>query len=218
MWEFAYPGMSRYTIPPDSRISTKPQKAMHALPLICAVGLYLGACELADYLLIRRRSGEVFPPKLGWRFLRWFGIAGCIAGTVERMQSNAAKPSDWPLWLYALLLLFWISWPRTVFVDSSGVSSCSLFGFRRRSILWGQVSRITSDWQEERLTFNLFTPIWTFMGTSVTVTSRDGISIQHGLVNRKQGLFLDALRRYVPPEAFDAGLYDWHPQTERARS
>jgi hypothetical protein len=68
-----------------------------------------------------------------------------------------------------------------------------------------------SDWQEERLTFNLFTSIWTFMGTSVTVRSRDGVSIQHGVVNRKQGLFLDALRRYLPPETFDPGVYDWHP-------
>jgi hypothetical protein len=49
------------------------------------------------------------------------------------------------------------------------------------------------------------------MGTSVTVTSRDGANIQHGVVNRNQGLFLDALRRYLPPEVFDAGLYDWHP-------
>ena len=49
-----------------------------------------------------------------------------------------------------------------------------------------------SDWQEERLTVNLFTPIWTFMDTSVTVTSRDGASIQHGVVNSKQGYFLDA--------------------------
>jgi len=49
------------------------------------------------------------------------------------------------------------------------------------------------------------------MGTSLTVKSRDGVSIQHGVVNRKQGLFLDAIRRYLPAEAFDAGLYDWHP-------
>jgi hypothetical protein len=184
---------------------------MQALPLICAVVLYLGACELVEYLLVRRQAGEIFPPKLWWRFLRWFGIAGCIAGVVERLHRNAAKPNDWPLWLYALLLLFWISRPRTVSVDSSGASSCSLFGFRRRSILWSQVSRIMSDWQEERLTFNLFTSIWTFMGTSVTVRSRDGVSIQHGVVNRKQGLFLDALRRYLPPETFDPGIYDWHP-------
>lgn len=184
---------------------------MQTLPLVCAVGLYLGACELVDYLLVRRQTADIFPPKLGWRFLRWLGIAGSIAGIVERLRRNAVRRNDWPFWLYSLLLLFWISWPRTVIVDSSGVFSCSLFGFLRRSIVWGQVSRITSDWQEERLSVNLFTPIWTFMGTSVTVTTHDGISIQHGVVNRRQGLFLDALRRYLPPEVFDAGLYDWHP-------
>jgi hypothetical protein len=113
--------------------------------------------------------------------------------------------------VYVLLLLLWVFWPRTVLIDSSAVSSCSIFGFRRRQIVWGQVSRITSDWEEEPLFVNLFTPIWKFMGTSVTVTSRDGVSIQHGVVNRKQGLFLDGLRRYLPPEAFDAGIYDWHP-------
>jgi hypothetical protein len=184
---------------------------MQLLLLVCAVGLYLSACELVEYILVCRQVADIFPPKLGWRYLRWFGLAGCIAGAVERLHRNGSKPNDWPLWVYAFLLLFWVFWPRTVSVDSSGVYSCSLFGIRRRSILWGEVSRITSDWQEERLTVNLFTPIWTFTGTSVTVTSRDGISIQHGVVNRKQGLFLDALRRYLPPEAFDAGLYDWHP-------
>jgi hypothetical protein len=99
---------------------------MQALPLICVVGLYRVACELVEYLVVRRHA-------------------------------------------------------------------------------------VASGWQEERLAFSLFTPIWTFMGTTVTVTSREGDSTQHGLVNRKQGLFLDALRRYLPSDAFDAGLYDWHP-------
>jgi hypothetical protein len=178
--------------------------------LIWVAGLYLGACELVEYLAVRRQAAEVFSPRLGWRLLRWAGIAGCIAGIVERLHGNAG-PKSWPLWLYVLLLLFWLYWPRTVLVDSSAVSSCSLFGFHRRSIPWGEVSRISSDWQEERLTFNLFTPIWTFMGTSVNVTSRDGASIQHGVIHRHQGLFLDGLRRNLPRQAFDPGLYDWHP-------
>jgi hypothetical protein len=38
------------------------------------------------------------------------------------------------------------------------------------------------------------------MGTSVTVTSRDGANIQHGVVNRNQGLFLDALRVTCHPK------------------
>jgi len=184
---------------------------MHVLPLVCAAGIYWGACELVEYLVVRRRSLEIFPPKLGWRFLRWTGIAGCLVGIGDRLPQNSVRANEWPLWVYMLLFLFWLSWPRTVLVDSLAVSSCSLFGLRRRQILWGQVARITSDWQEERLTVNLFTPIWTFMGTSVTVTSRDGVRIQHGLVNQKQSSFLDSVRRYVPRDAFDPGLYDWHP-------
>jgi hypothetical protein len=184
---------------------------MHSLTLISVVGLYWGACEFVEYLLVRGHAAEVFPPKLGWRLLRWSGIAGCIAGAVERLQRNTWRPNDWPLWVYVILLLIWVSWPRTVLVDSSAISSCSFFGCRPRSIAWGQVSRITSDWEEERVSYNFVTTIWVFMGTSVTVTSRDGASIKHGVVNQKQGLFLDALRRYLPPEAFDAGLYDWHP-------
>lgn len=184
---------------------------MRLLIIICAVGLYWGACEIIEYLAVRRHAEEIFPPRIGWRLVRWTGIAWCVTGAVVRLYRSSGRPNDTPLWVYLLLLLFWLFWPRTVLVNSSAISSCSLFGFRRRHIAWGQVSRVTSDWQEERLVFNLFTPIWTFMGTSVTVTSRDGVSIEHGVVNRKQGLFLDALRRYIQPEAFDAGLYDWHP-------
>jgi hypothetical protein len=184
---------------------------MQALSFVVVIALYLGVCELAEYLLVRRPPGQAFPPKVGWRVLRWCAIAGCVAGIWGQIHGSAARPNDWPLWLYVLLLLFWICWPRSVLVDSSGISSCSLFGFLRRSIRWSQMSRITSDWQEERLNINLLTPIWTFMGTRITVTSRDGISIQHGVVNRKQAIFLDALRRYLPREAFDPGLYDWHP-------
>jgi hypothetical protein len=185
--------------------------AMHVLPLICLIGIYWGVCELIEYLVVRRPGVETFPPRLGWRLLRWSGIAGCILGIGDRLRQNPGRPSDWPLWVCVLLLLFWVSWPRTVLVDSLAVSSCSLFGFRRRQILWGRVARITSDWEEQPLAFNLFTPIWTFMGTSVTVTGRDSVRIKHGVVNQGQSSFLDSLRRYVPREAFDPGLYDWLP-------
>lgn len=181
---------------------------MQALSFVIVIALYLAVCELVEHLLVRRLGEQVFPPKIGWRLLRWCAIAGCVAGVWERLHGNVAH---WPLWMYVLVLLFWIWWPRSVLVDSSGVSSCSVFGFRRRSILWGQTSRITSDWQEEGLNINFLTRIWTFMGTRITVNSRDGASIQHGVVNRKQPLFLDALRRYLPREVFDPGLYDWHP-------
>jgi len=184
---------------------------MQVLRLVCVVGLYWSACELIEYLVVRRHAAQTFPPKLGWRLLRWSMIAWCIAGIVERLHQNSRQPDEWPVWAFVLLLLFWVVWPRTVLVDSLAVSSCSLLGIRRRQIVWGQVSRITSDWEEQRLSINLVTAIWTFMGTSVTVTSRDGVSIQHGVLNRKQAVFLDALRRYLPRETFDVGLYDWRP-------
>ena len=96
-------------------------------------------------------------------------------------------------------------------VDSSAVSSCSLFGLLRRSIPWVEVIQVSSDWQEERLHWG-FAAIWAFTGYSVTVRARDGSTVQHGVVNKDQARFLNALRRFVPREAFDAGLYDWHPK------
>jgi hypothetical protein len=181
------------------------------MPLALFFGLYLVVCEVFDYFVIRRKTEAVFPPKLGWRLLRLTAIAGCIAGIWDRLHTTTRGPGGWPLWLYVVLLFFWIFWPRTLLVDSSAVSSCSLFGFARRSIPWNDASRVSSDWEETPLTWNLFTMLWTFMGATVTVTSRNGASVQHGVVNRAQGLFLDALRRYLPREAFDAGLYDWQP-------
>lgn len=179
--------------------------------LVAIVVLYFGVCELADYFLVRRQAGQAFRPKLGWRLLRWFSIAASVAAIWGKVHGTVARAKGWPLWVYVLLLLFWIFWPRSVLVDSSGISSSSLFGIFRRSILWAQTSRIGSDWQEENLSVNFFQAIWTFMGTRITITSRDGISIQHGVVNRKQGMFLDALRSHLPREVFDPGLYDWHP-------
>ena len=120
---------------------------------------------------------------------------------------------SWTFWVYvAFLLLVWLRWPRTVTLDSTAISSCSLFGLFRRSIVWAEALRVSSDWQEERLHWGL-DPIWTFTGYSVTVTARDGRTVQHGVVNKDQGRFLDELRRFLPREAFDAGLYDWHPET-----
>lgn len=184
---------------------------MRILPLICVIVLYLGACELVEFLLVRIQAGEVFPPKLGWRLLRWCGIAQCIAGIVGRLHRTVERSDTGPILFYLFLLVIWAYWPRTVRVDSSSVSSSSLFGFNRSAIHWGEVSRVTSDWQEEKLTYNLFTVIWTFMGTSINVASRYGPSIQHGVVNQRQGLFLDALRRNLPADVFDPGIYDWHP-------
>jgi hypothetical protein len=182
---------------------------MKWLPLPGLIALYFGTAELVEYVTVRSRGALVFPARLGWRLLRWVGLAACIAGIVGRLRGDAG-PKDLPLWLYILFFLCWLYWPRTVLVDSAGVSSCSLFGVGRRSIHWGEVSRISSDWQEERLTWG-FSTIWTFMGAGITVKSRDGVSIQHGVINSRQGLFLDTLRRHLPRDAFDPGLYDWHP-------
>jgi hypothetical protein len=94
-----------------------------------------------------------------------------------------------------------------VMVDSSALSSCTLFGLRRGSIPWAEVYRISSDWQEQQLIWGLI-----LMGYSVTVRGRNGSTVQNGVVNKDQGGFLNALRRFVPREAFDPGLYDWHPE------
>ena len=170
---------------------------------IYIIALYLLICETAEYFLARRRGAEVFPPKMGFRLLRWTGLALCVVGIVSYDKSRS-----WAmLALCALFFAVWMRWPRTVLVDSLDVSSCSLFGLFRRSIPRAEVGRVSSDWQEVHF-FRLF---WTFTGYSVTVTGRDGSRIEHGLVNTNQGRFLDALRRFVPREAFDAGLYEWHP-------
>lgn len=171
------------------------------------IGLYLVACEIAEYFLVRRHDSEVFPPKIGFRLLRWFGIAFCI----DRISSND-KSLNWMLILYVVLLVVCLRWPRTMLVDSSGVSSSGVFGLFRRAIPWTEVKQVSSDWQEEHFRF------WTFTGYSVTVIGRDGSGIEHGLINTDQARFLNALRRFVPREAFDAGLYDWHPDVPIANS
>jgi hypothetical protein len=177
------------------------------LRIICIAGLYLGVCEIAEYLLVRRRDAEVFPPKLGWRLLQWFGIAACMGGIAV-----SVRPMNWKVWVYlGLLFVFLLRWPRTVLVDSSAISSCSLFGLLHRSIPWGEASRVSSEPQEP-LRWGLIA-IWTSTGCSVTVSGRDGSTVQHGIVNKDQGGFLNALRRFVPRQAFDPGLYDWHPET-----
>ena len=171
------------------------------------VGLYLVACEITEYFLVRRHDREVFPPKIGFRLLRWLAIAACIA---EILSSD--RSLNWTLAFFVILLIVWLRWPRTVLVDSSGISSCSLFGLFKRAIPWVDVNRVSSDWQEEHFRF------WTFGGYSVTVISRYGSRIEHGLVNQDQARFLNALRRFVPREMFDAGLYDWHPDAPLASS
>jgi hypothetical protein len=171
------------------------------------VVLYLVTCEIAEYLLVHGNDSEMFPPKIGVRLLRWLGIGFCIAGI-----SSSYKSSNWTLIICVLVLILLLHRPRTLLIDSSGISSCGAFGLFRRAIPWVEVDQVSSDWQEEDFRF------WTFMGYGVTVMGRDGRRIEHGLFNADQARFLNALRRFVPREAFDAGLYEWHPEAPAANS
>jgi hypothetical protein len=162
---------------------------MQLMLILCGVALYFGGCECSDFFLTRQPGAESFRPKLWVRFVYWSVIAILIGGL-------------------GVLLVFVVLRLRTVFVDSEGISSCDLLGTRRRSIPWSEVSRISSDWQEEYMSRARLPAI---TGYSVTVTGRTGNKIEHSVLNTGQARFLDALRRYVPREVFDPGLYDWHP-------
>jgi len=171
--------------------------------ILCGVALYFGGCECSDFFLTRQPGAESFRPKLWVRFVYWSVIAIFIGGLVVNLQQRS-----WlSVWL-GVLLVFVVLRLRTVFVDSEGISSCGLLGTRRRSIPWSEVSRISSDWQEEYMSRARLPAI---TGYSVTVTGRTGNKIEHSVLNTGQARFLDALRRYVPREVFDPGLYDWHP-------
>ncbi|HLW97945.1 MAG TPA: hypothetical protein VKR82_04815 [Candidatus Acidoferrales bacterium] len=186
---------------------------MKLLMLASVFGVIFIACDTIDRLIVKMRSGDIFRPKMGWRILYWFWADVFVAFSLSSPYWNTG-PNRLPLWNFVAMILIglvWIaSWPRTLIADCSGISSCSIFGLGLRTVPWAEVSRVSSDWQEEYIKWG-FDRIWTFMGTSLTVTSRDGASIQHGLMNRRQGQFLDVLRRYVPRDAFDPGIYDWHP-------
>src|ERR1700730_4209794 len=47
--------------------------------------------------LSANRLPTFFRPNSGLRFLRWFDIAGSIAGAGERLHRNRGSPFDWPL-------------------------------------------------------------------------------------------------------------------------
>jgi hypothetical protein len=181
-----------------------------AIPSTYAVVAGWTLVELSDFALGRRASGEFFPPKIGWRLLRALMIVGSVAGIAAGLHDRPPSEKNVPVWVFALLLLFWLLWLRTVRVDSSGVFSSGLFGSFSRAIPRANVARITSDWEDRRLQGGA-TTLWTFTGTRITVKARDGGEISHGVRNQNQRGFLDALRRHLPAAQFDAGLYDWHP-------
>ncbi len=180
---------------------------MELLKVISVVGVYLVVCEAVEYVTARRKGVGVYPPKIGWRLVRWLAIgSGIFVIAARLLHEHQSQSNDAPLWLGICFLLFGVVWPRTVRVDTSGISSCSTFGFRGRTIRWDEVKGINSDWEEVRTHYG-----FTFMGTRIYVLSRTGSQIIHGIVQSRQARFLDELRTYLPREVFAAGLYEWHP-------
>jgi hypothetical protein len=180
---------------------------MQLLQIISVVGVYLLSCEGVEYVTVRRKGVGVYPPKIGWRVARWLAIAlGAFVVATHLFHQHQSQSNEAPLWLGLLFLLFGVVWPRTVRVDANGISSCSTFGLRSRTIRWDEVKGINSDWEEVRTHYG-----FTFMGTRIYVLSRTGSQITHGLVQSHQPRFLDELRNYLPREAFAAGLYEWRP-------
>jgi hypothetical protein len=180
---------------------------MQLLKIISVVGVYLLSCEALEYITVWRKGVGVYPPKIGWRLARWLAIAlGAFVVAARLFHQHQSQSNDAPLWLGLLFLLLGAVWPRTVRVDTSGISSCSTFGFRERTIRWDEVKAINSDWEEVRTHYG-----FRFMGTRIYVLSRTGSQIIHGIVQSRQARFLDELRNYLPREAFAAGLYEWHP-------
>jgi hypothetical protein len=180
---------------------------MQMLRIISVVGVYLLSCEALEYATVRRKGVGVYPPKIGWRLARWLAVAlGAFVVAAHLFHQHQAQSNEAPWWLGFLFLLIGVVWPRSVRVDANGISSCSTFGFRERTIRWDEVKAINSDWEEVRTHYG-----FTFMGTRIYVLSRTGSQIIHGIVQSRQARFLDELRNYLPREAFAAGLYEWHP-------
>lgn len=67
---------------------------MSALKAICAIGLYLSACEILEFVVVRKRAADAFPPKVGWRMLRWIFIAFALATIGQRLYGRQPEPSD----------------------------------------------------------------------------------------------------------------------------
>ena len=175
--------------------------------LLAIIGIYLAACEILEFVTVRPHGAEAFPPKLGWRLLRWLTLGVGLFAIVELVYKRPSRSDDIPVWLACVFLLMGALWPRTVSVDSDGISSCSTFGLLRRHIPWSLVEKVDCDWEEvsaARLGFR-------FMGTRIEVSGRNGVQINHGVTQSRQAKFLDALRKHIPKEVFAPGLYDWRP-------
>ena len=167
----------------------------------------LSVLEVFEFFAVRKEGSDIFAPKLGWRILFFLMITGFLVA-LSLASGEAIQTRQKPPWLLLLLLLvFVIARPKTIVASSTGLASYGLYGFRKLFVPWAEVSRVSSDWQEERW----FRAAFTFTGYSVAVTGRDGTRIEHSIYLRRQGRFLDDLRQHVPAAEFDPGLFDWHP-------
>lgn len=167
--------------------------------------LFLAMLEISELFAVRREGSDVFAPKIGWRLFYFITIVAFLNISIEHVRSAPHPPAGPPLWFSLLaLLLFVFARPQSLVVSSQGLASYRLWGFSRRFIPWTEVSGVTSDWEEQA------TRVWTFMGYKVAVTSRDGTRIEHTILHKRQGKFLDDLRQFVPATAFAPGLFDWH--------
>lgn len=73
---------------------------MEQIQILGALVVYLGACELAEYLLVRNLGDEVFAPKLSARLLRWAVLGGSIGEIIyvlhEKPPGQDRKPRRRP--------------------------------------------------------------------------------------------------------------------------
>lgn len=172
---------------------------------------YFGVCEAIDQVSARRDAGDVYRPKLRRRIFWWFWIGSSGLTIVLESLGHGRGRNDLLLWFWIVMFLASVlTYPRTVVVTPTGVVSFGLFGARRRFIPWTEVTTVTSDWQEATVSYH-FSLAWRLMGTRIVVLNRNGTHIDHTIFLRRQGRFLDDLRRYTPKEAFAPGIYDWHP-------
>jgi hypothetical protein len=176
------------------------------------VAVILSSLEIFESAVVRKQSTVVFSPKAGWRFFYFIVVVLLVFRTIYYLLSAHRAAEGAPLWWFPLLLaILLLVRPKTLVVNSTGLASYSWYGLRRRFIPWTGVSSVTSDWEEERLTYNLLTLLWVFTGYSITVAGQDATRIVHTILMRDQRKFLDVLRQHVPASVFAPGLFDWHP-------
>jgi hypothetical protein len=173
-----------------------------------AVSLQL-VLELFEFFAVRKEGSEIFSMKLGWRLFYFvmslLFLFSCLDYLTAPLHGRE-RATSW--WVPILLVVFLLTRPRTIVVNSTGLSSYGLFGLLRRSVDWNDVAAVTTDWEEEKPSYR-----WPFVftGYKVAVRGRDGTLIEHTIFLRRLGTFLDDLRQHIPASAFAPGLYHWNP-------